>query len=94
MSHMLIMIERKQSTFEAISPAVKIGAGIVNLDHVITKQTLRDVSLSGSSFSYKLIWLINNLTHIMNKRLSVFVNLFVDVSPYIQHRGISWERKA
>jgi hypothetical protein len=38
MSHMLIMIEKTQSTFAAISSAVMIGGGVVNWDRVITKQ--------------------------------------------------------
>jgi hypothetical protein len=45
-SYMLIVIEKTQSTFVAISSHVTIGGGIVNWDHVIN---LRDASLSGSS---------------------------------------------
>jgi hypothetical protein len=37
-SHMLIVIEKTQSTFIAISSHVTIGGGIVNWDRVITKQ--------------------------------------------------------
>jgi hypothetical protein len=37
-SHMLIVIEKTQSTFAAIPSAVTIGFGVVNWDHVITKQ--------------------------------------------------------
>jgi hypothetical protein len=37
-SHMLIVIEKTQSTFVAIPSAVTIGGGVVNWDRVITKQ--------------------------------------------------------
>jgi hypothetical protein len=37
-SHMLIVIEKTQSTFAAISSAMTIGGGVVNWDRVITKQ--------------------------------------------------------
>jgi hypothetical protein len=37
-SHMLIVIEKTQSTFAAIPSAVMIGGGLVNWDRVITKQ--------------------------------------------------------
>jgi hypothetical protein len=36
--HMLIVIEKTQSTFAAIPSVVTIGGGAVNWDHVITKQ--------------------------------------------------------
>jgi hypothetical protein len=37
-SHMLIVIEKTQSTFAAISSHMMIGGGVVNWDRVITKQ--------------------------------------------------------
>jgi hypothetical protein len=37
-SHMLIVIEKTQSTFAAIPSAMMIGGGVVNWDRVITKQ--------------------------------------------------------
>jgi hypothetical protein len=37
-SHMLIVIEKSQTTFAAISSSVTIGGGIVNWDRVITKE--------------------------------------------------------
>jgi hypothetical protein len=37
-SHMLIVIEKTQSTFAAMSSAVTIGGSVVNWDRVITKQ--------------------------------------------------------
>ena len=49
-SHMNDVIDIAMSTFEAISPVVTIGGGIVNWDRVITKTNFRDVSFSGSSF--------------------------------------------
>jgi hypothetical protein len=48
-SHMLIVIEKTESTFAAIPSAVTIEGSVVNWDRVITKTTLRDVSLSESS---------------------------------------------
>jgi hypothetical protein len=38
MSHMLIVIEKTQSTLAAVSSYVTIGGGIVNWNRVITKQ--------------------------------------------------------
>ena len=37
MSHMNDVIDTALSTFEAISPAVTIGGGVVNWDRVITR---------------------------------------------------------
>ena len=49
-NHMNDVIDIVMSTFEAISPAVTIGGGVVNWDRVITETNFRDVSFSGSSF--------------------------------------------
>ena len=50
MSHMNDVTDTALSTFEAISPAVTIGGGVVNWHRVITETIFRDVVLSGSSF--------------------------------------------
>jgi hypothetical protein len=38
MSHIMIVIEKTQSTFAAIPSAMTIEGGVVNWDRVITKQ--------------------------------------------------------
>ena len=48
MSHMVDVIGM-MAYLENIPMAVTIGGGIVIKGHVITKQTMRDVRLSGSS---------------------------------------------
>ena len=47
MSHMNDVIDTALSTFEAISPAVTIGGGVVNWDRVITRTILGMLFLVG-----------------------------------------------
>ena len=47
MSHMNDVIDTALSTFEAISPAVTIGGGVANWDHVITETILGMLFLVG-----------------------------------------------
>ena len=72
------------STFEAMVSAVTIGGGIMDLGHVITKTTLRDVFLSGSSHSFIKIKLNSYYEH----SLINFANTIVDVSLDLQPRPV------
>ena len=50
MSHMNDVIDTALSTFEAISPAVTVGGGVVNWDRVITETILGMLVLVGAHF--------------------------------------------
>ena len=67
----------ERSTSEAMLSAVTIGGSMVDGDHVITKRTMRDVFLSGSSYSY------TNMNSYYEHSLNNFAEIYVDNNPFV-----------